>query len=109
MGLRKGQKELVERYRGGKCAIAAIPGGGKTHCLSLWAVEMITHGYHKPGKILIVTYMNSAVNNFKQRISAELQKKRNQRKQGLLCLHNSRPVPPNYQGKARPYYCKRGI
>jgi len=25
VGLRKGQKELVERYRGGKCAIAAIP------------------------------------------------------------------------------------
>lgn len=75
MGLRKGQKELVERYRGGKCAIAAIPGGGKTHCLSLWAVEMISNGYHKPGKILIVTYMNSAVNNFKQRISAELQKR----------------------------------
>jgi len=47
----------------------------KNHCLSLWAVEMITHGYHKPGKILIVTYMNSAVNNFKQRISAELQKR----------------------------------
>ncbi|HOM01946.1 MAG TPA: ATP-dependent helicase [Acetivibrio sp.] len=75
MGLRKGQKELVERYRGGKCAIPAIPGGGKTHCLSLWAVEMIANGYHKPGKILIVTYMNSAVNNFKQRISAELQKR----------------------------------
>ncbi|ODM25958.1 ATP-dependent helicase [Acetivibrio mesophilus] len=75
MGLRKGQKELVERYRGGKCAIPAIPGGGKTHCLSLWAVEMISNGYHKPGKILIVTYMNSAVNNFKQRISAELQKR----------------------------------
>jgi DNA helicase-2/ATP-dependent DNA helicase PcrA len=75
VGLRKGQKELVERYRGGKCAIPAIPGGGKTHCLSLWAVEMIANGYHKPGKILIVTYMNSAVNNFKQRISAELQKR----------------------------------
>lgn len=73
MGLRKGQKELVEQYRGGFCAIPAIPGGGKTHCLSLWAVEMICHGLHKPGKILIVTYMNSAVNNFKQRISNELQ------------------------------------
>ncbi len=72
MGLRKGQKELVEQYRGGYCAIPAIPGGGKTHCLSLWAVEMIARGLHKPGKILIVTYMNSAVNNFKQRISAEL-------------------------------------
>lgn len=75
MGLRKGQKELVEQYRGGCCAVPAIPGGGKTHCLSLWAAEMISNGLHKPGKILIVTYMNSAVNNFKQRISSELQKR----------------------------------
>ncbi|MCX8130460.1 MAG: ATP-dependent helicase [Clostridia bacterium] len=72
MGLRKGQRELVEQYRGGYCAVPAIPGGGKTHCLSLWAVEMISQGLHRPGKILIVTYMNSAVNNFKQRISREL-------------------------------------
>lgn len=75
MGLRKGQKELVEQYRGGFCAVPAIPGGGKTHCLSLWAAEMISNGLHKPGKILIVTYMNSAVNNFKQRISSELQRR----------------------------------
>lgn len=75
MGLRKGQKELVEQYRGGYCAVPAIPGGGKTHCLSLWAVEIISKGLHKPGKILIVTYMNTAVNNFKQRISSELQKR----------------------------------
>jgi DNA helicase-2/ATP-dependent DNA helicase PcrA len=68
MGLRKGQKELVNQYRSGYCAIPAILGGGKTHCLSLWAVEMIANGLHKPGKILIVTYMNTAVNNFKQRI-----------------------------------------
>ena len=72
MGLRKGQRELVEQYRGGYCAIPAIPGGGKTHCLSLWAAEIIANKLHKPGKILIVTYMNSAVNNFKQRIAAEL-------------------------------------
>lgn len=74
MGLRKGQKELVENYRGGYCAVPAIPGGGKTYCLSVWAARMIAMGISKPGKILIVTYMNSAVNNFKQRISAELQK-----------------------------------
>lgn len=36
---------------------------------------MISKGLHRPGKILIVTYMNSAVNNFKQRIAAELQKR----------------------------------
>ena len=75
MALRKGQKELVEQYRGGNCAVPAIPGGGKTHCLTMWAVEMIAQGLHKPGKILIVTYMNSAVNNFKQRISRELEKR----------------------------------
>ncbi|MCX7747546.1 MAG: ATP-dependent helicase [Clostridia bacterium] len=75
MGLRKGQKELVEQYKGGYCAVPAIPGGGKTHCLSLWAAEMISQGLNRSGKILIVTYMNTAVNNFKQRIAAELQKR----------------------------------
>ncbi len=75
MGLRKGQKELVEQYRGGYCAVPAIPGGGKTYCLSRWAVEIISQGLHKPGKVLIVTYMNSAANNFKQRISSMLQEK----------------------------------
>lgn len=72
MSLRKGQKELVEQYRGGYCAVPAIPGGGKTYTLTMWAAEMISRKLHKPGKILIVTYMNSAVNNFKQRIAKEL-------------------------------------
>lgn len=75
MSLRKGQKELVELYRGGYCAVPAIPGGGKTHCLAVWAAEMIAGGYHRPGKILIVTYMNSAVGNFRQRILKELEKR----------------------------------
>lgn len=75
MGLRKGQKELVEQYRKGYCAVPAIPGGGKTYALSQWVVEMIAEGRHQPGKILIVTYMNSAVNNFKQRIGQELEKR----------------------------------
>ncbi len=75
MGLRKGQKELVEQYRKGFCAVPAIPGGGKTHCLAIWASEIIAQGYNKPSKILIVTYMNSAVNNFKKRIAAALEVK----------------------------------
>lgn len=74
MGLRKGQKELVYNYRGGRCAIPAIPGGGKTYCLAVWAARMIEQNLHLPGKILIVTYMNSAVNNFIGRISSELEK-----------------------------------
>ena len=75
MSLRKGQRELVELFRGGLCAVPAIPGGGKTHGLAVWAAEMIAQGLNKPGKILIVTYMNSAVGNFRQRISSELRKR----------------------------------
>lgn len=73
--LRKGQKELVETYRNGYCGVPAIPGGGKTFAMTQWAVEVLTEGISKPGKVLIVTYMNSAVNNFKQRISVALEKR----------------------------------
>jgi DNA helicase-2/ATP-dependent DNA helicase PcrA len=71
--LRKGQKELVETYRKGYCGVPAIPGGGKTYALTQWAVEVLVSGANLPGKILIVTYMNSAANNFKQRIGLELE------------------------------------
>lgn len=72
MGLRSGQKELVELYKGGYCAVPAIPGGGKTYTLTMWAAEAITKGVQKPGKLLIVTYMNSAANSIKRRIAEEL-------------------------------------
>lgn len=72
--LRKGQKELITTYKKGYCGVPAIPGGGKTFALTKWVVQAISEGINKPGKILIVTYMSSAVNNFKQRISAELEK-----------------------------------
>ncbi|MBQ8043625.1 MAG: ATP-dependent helicase, partial [Clostridia bacterium] len=68
-------KELVETYRKGYCGVPAIPGGGKTFALTQWAVEVLTEGINLPGKILIVTYMTSAANNFKQRIGAELEKR----------------------------------
>ena len=71
---RKGQKELITTYRNGYCGVPAIPGGGKTFALTKRVVEAIKEGINKPGKILIVTYMSSAVNNFKQRISSELEK-----------------------------------
>lgn len=73
--LRKGQDELVNTYRSGYCGVPAIPGGGKTFALTEWVVEALTEGINKDGKILIVTYMGSAVNNFKQRISAKLEAK----------------------------------
>lgn len=69
--LRKGQKEFVEQYNNGAAAIAAIPGGGKTFSLSYWAAQKIIEahrGESELNKILIVTYMNSAANSFKERI-----------------------------------------
>lgn len=73
--LRKGQEELVNTYSGGYCGVPAIPGGGKTFALTEWVVKALTEGINKDGKILIVTYMGSAVNNFKQRISAKLEER----------------------------------
>lgn len=62
-------------YRGGTMAVPAVPGAGKTFIICNLVCEIIKDKVHKPGKILIVTFMNSAVNNFKHRISKVLQDK----------------------------------
>ena len=59
-------------YRGGTMAVPAVPGAGKTFIICNLVCEIIKDKVHKPGKILIVTFMNSAVNNFKHRISKEI-------------------------------------
>lgn len=65
--LRPGQKE-VAAYRKGFMAVPAVPGAGKTTVLAYLASTLIEQGYSRPGKILIVTVMNSAVSNFRSRI-----------------------------------------
>lgn len=64
---RKGQDKVME-YEGGYMAVPSVPGAGKTFVLTQLAAKLIEEKRHRPGKILIVTYMNSAVANFKQRI-----------------------------------------
>lgn len=49
-------------------AVPSVPGAGKTFVLTQLAAKLIEEERHRPGKILIVTYMNSAVANFKDRI-----------------------------------------
>jgi DNA helicase-2/ATP-dependent DNA helicase PcrA len=71
--LREGQKQVME-YEGGYMAVPSVPGAGKTFTLAQLATKLIGEGRHLPGKILIVTYMNSAVANFRQRISENLSK-----------------------------------
>jgi DNA helicase-2/ATP-dependent DNA helicase PcrA len=63
------QREVL-RYRRGKMGVSAVPGSGKTHTLSYLAASLIAHGVLADDQeILIVTLVNSAVDNFAQRIA----------------------------------------
>ncbi|MCS7011088.1 MAG: UvrD-helicase domain-containing protein, partial [Anaerolineales bacterium] len=65
---RPSQLEIL-RYCGGKMGIAAVPGSGKTFTLSALAAEIIARGLlAEDQEVLIVTLVNSAVENFETRI-----------------------------------------
>ncbi len=56
-------------YSGGKMGISAVPGSGKTHTLSALAARLIQDGkIDDEQEVLIVTLVNSAVDNFSARI-----------------------------------------
>ena len=55
-------------YESGTMAVPAVPGAGKTFIVTNLVAKLLCKNKHKGGKILILTYMNSAVNNFKVRI-----------------------------------------
>lgn len=70
--LRDSQKEILN-FNNGKMGISAVPGSGKTWTLSLLAANLIVNNNLKDGQeVLIVTLVNSAVENFSQRISKHL-------------------------------------
>jgi DNA helicase II / ATP-dependent DNA helicase PcrA len=61
-------------YTGGKMGIAAVPGAGKTHVLSALAAGLIAEGrLDTDQEVLVVTLVNSAVDNFSRRISGFVQ------------------------------------
>lgn len=65
---RPAQLEVLS-YQQGTMGIAAVPGSGKTWTLSLLAAELIDKGHLEDDQeVLIVTLVNSAVDNFSQRI-----------------------------------------
>jgi ATP-dependent DNA helicase UvrD/PcrA len=62
-------QEQILRYRGGRLGIAAVPGAGKTQILSTLAAQIIASGsLGNDQEVLIVTLVNSAVDNFEARI-----------------------------------------
>ena len=63
---RDDQKEILE-YRKGKLAISAVPGAGKTTVLLEMVLKLLDNGIN-PENIFILTYMESAARNFRDRI-----------------------------------------
>ena len=67
---RPSQSEVLS-YRGGTLGISAVPGSGKTHILSALAAQIIASGgLGLDQEVLIVTLVNSAVDNFSARIGS---------------------------------------
>ncbi len=72
--LRPAQQAILE-YTNGRMAVSAVPGSGKTFTLSLLAAQLIADGRITPAtgqQVLIVTYLNASVDNFKNNIRKRL-------------------------------------
>jgi DNA helicase-2/ATP-dependent DNA helicase PcrA len=70
---RPAQSQILA-YTGGKMGISAVPGSGKTHTLSALAAQLIRSGkLADEQEVLIVTLVNSAVDNFATRIKEFLE------------------------------------
>ena len=65
---REDQKPVL-KYKSGQMAISAVPGAGKTTILLALVTKLINKGYN-PENIFVLTYMESAARNFKDRIKS---------------------------------------
>ena len=63
---REDQKPILD-YKGGKFAVPAVPGAGKTTIMLALILKLINDGV-KPSEILVLTYMESAARNFQAKI-----------------------------------------
>ena len=65
---RDDQKPVLE-YESGQMAISAVPGAGKTTILLALILKLLDKGIN-PENIFVMTYMESAARNFRERIKA---------------------------------------
>ena len=75
MVLRPAQQKILE-YQGGRMAVSAVPGSGKTFTLSLLAGELISSGrvnVEDGQQVLVVTYLNASVETFRAKIRQRLE------------------------------------
>lgn len=73
-------QEAVLAYTGGKMAVTAVPGAGKTFTLSHLAARLAEQladaGLAEEQEVLIVTFTNPAVNSFRRKIADLLRQER---------------------------------
>ncbi len=65
---RDDQKTVLD-YKGGKMAISAVPGAGKTTILLALIIKLLNNNIN-PENIFVLTYMESAARNFRERIKS---------------------------------------
>jgi DNA helicase II / ATP-dependent DNA helicase PcrA len=71
--LRTGQRELGD-WQGGKMAISAVPGAGKSHSLAVAAaITIARQQLHAKKQLIIVTYTRSAAASIKTKVKQRLQ------------------------------------
>ena len=63
---REDQKPVLD-YKSGKMAISAVPGAGKTTILLALILKLLDNGIN-PEHIFVLTYMEAAARNFRERI-----------------------------------------
>lgn len=70
--LRRGQR-LMADWQGGKLAVAAVPGAGKSTGMAVTAALVIAREkLHRHRQLVIVTYTRSAASNIQQKVSEQL-------------------------------------
>ncbi len=70
---RPNQRKVLD-YSTGKLGIAAVPGSGKTRTLAELAARLVIEEAGDDQEVLVVTLVNSAVDNFRSRINDSLGK-----------------------------------
>ena len=70
----RASQSSILQYTGGRLGISAVPGSGKTQMLSALAAHILSTGRLEPDQeVLVVTLVNSAVDNFTSRIADFIQ------------------------------------
>ncbi len=69
------QAQILANYRGGRCAVLAAPGSGKTTLISHLVAEMVSLREISPRRILVLTFTESAAAEFEQRTLALLHRR----------------------------------